>query len=128
MRRRRFIALHAGAAATWPNFVAAQPSAKRALVAMLVSGSSDWYAKYVESFRQGLQRLGYIEGRDLEIAYRYSDGDPARLPALAAELVRLKPDVIVTASTSAAVAAKQATTTIPIVSAILTDPIGNGLA
>src|SRR5215831_6777859 len=110
MRRRRFIALLAGAAATWPNYVAAQPSAKRALVAMLVSGSSDGYAKYVESFRQGLQRLGYIEGRDLEIAYRYSDGDPARLPALAAELVRLKPDVIVTASTSAAVAAKQATT------------------
>jgi putative ABC transport system substrate-binding protein len=95
---------------------------------MLVSGSSDGYSEYVESFRQGLQRLGYIEGRDVEIAYRYSDGDPVRLPALAAELVTLKPDVIVTASTSAAVAAKQATTTIPIISAILTDPIGNGLA
>jgi putative tryptophan/tyrosine transport system substrate-binding protein len=128
MRRRSFIALLAGAAATWPNFVAAQPSAKRALVAMLVSGSSVGYSKFVEAFRQGLLRLGYIEGRDLQIAYRYADGDPARLPALAAELVKLKPDVIVTASTSAAVAAKQATTTIPIVSAILTDSIGNGLA
>ena len=80
MRRRRFIAFLAGAAATWPNFVPAQLSARRALVAMLVSGSSDGYSEYVESFRQGLQRLGYIEGRDLEIAYRYSDGDPARLP------------------------------------------------
>jgi putative ABC transport system substrate-binding protein len=89
---------------------------------MLLSGSSDGYSDYVEAFRQGLHHLGYIEGRDLQIAYRYADGDPARLPALAAELVKLKPDVIVTASTSAALAAKQATTTIPIVSAVVTDP------
>jgi len=68
-----------------------------------------------------------VEGRDLDIVDRYSDGDPARLPTLAVELVELRPDVIVTTSTSAALAAKQATTAVPIVSAILTDPIGNGL-
>ena len=95
---------------------------------MLISGSSDGYVPFVAAFRRGLQRLGYVEGYDLEIVYRYSDGDPTRMPAFAEELVNLKPDVIVTTSTSAALAAKRATTTIPIVSAILTDPIGNGVA
>jgi len=128
MNRRAFITVIGGAATAWPNLVAAQLPARRALVAMLVSGSSGGYSVYVAAFRQGLQRLGYIEGRDLEIVYRYSDGDPARMPALATDLVGLKPDVIVTTSTSAALAAKQATTVIPIVSAILTDPIGYGLA
>jgi putative ABC transport system substrate-binding protein len=95
---------------------------------MMVSGSSEGYSRHVQAFRRGLQELGYSEGRDLEIVYRYSDGDPARMPALAAELVKLAPDVIVTTNTSAALAAKQATTKIPIVSSTLTDPIGNGLA
>jgi putative tryptophan/tyrosine transport system substrate-binding protein len=127
MKRREFITLLAGAAATRPNLAAAIAGG-RALVAMLVSGSSDGYAPFVAAFRRGLQRLGYVEGYDLEIVYRYSDGDPARMPAFAEEIVNLKPDVIVTTSTSAALAAKRATTTIPIVSAILTDPIGNGVA
>ena len=128
MRRRDFISLVGGAAAAWPNSAAAQPHAGRALVAMLVSGSSDGYAPFVAAFRRGLQRLGYVQGYDLEIVYRYSDGDPTRMPAFAEELVNLKPDVIVTTSTSAALAVKRATTTIPIVSTILTDPIGNGVA
>jgi len=128
MRRRDFISLVGGAAAAWPNSAAAQPRAGRALVAMLVSGSSDGYAPFVAAFRRGLQRLGYVQGYDLEIVYRYSDGDPTRMPAFAEELVNLKPDVIVTTSTSAALAVKRATTTIPIVSTILTDPIGNGVA
>ena len=127
MRRREFITLLGGTAA-WPNSVAAQSRARRALVAMLVGGTSDGYSASVQAFRHGLQKLGYIEGRDLDIVDRYSDGDPTRLPALVVELVKLKPDVIVTTSTSAALAAKQATTAVPIISAILTDPIGNGLA
>ena len=127
MRRREFITL-LGSAAAWPLAARAQLSAKRALIAMLVSGSSDGYSANVQAFRRGLHELHYTEGRDLEIAYRYADGDPARMPALATELVKLKPDVIVTTSTSAAQAAKQATTTVPIVSSILTDPLGNGLA
>jgi putative ABC transport system substrate-binding protein len=125
--RRDFITLVSGAAA-WPLAARAQLPAKRALIAMLVSGSSDGYSANVLAFRRGLQELRYTEGHDLEIAYRYADGDPARMPALAAELVKLKPDVIVTTSTSAAQAAKQATTAVPIVSSILTDPVGNGLA
>jgi putative tryptophan/tyrosine transport system substrate-binding protein len=129
MRRREFIMLLGGAAATWPNLVAAQLSGRRTLIAMLVSGSSDGYSRnVVQAFRHGLQELGYSEGRDLEIVYRYANGYPERMPALAAELVKLKPDVIVTTSTSAALAVKHATNTVPIVSAILTDPVGNGLA
>jgi putative tryptophan/tyrosine transport system substrate-binding protein len=128
IKRREFITLLGGAAVAWPNSVAAQPRSRRELVAMLVAGTSDGYSGHVQAFRRGLQKLGYIEGRDLDIVDRYSDGDPARLPALAVELVKLKPDVIVTTSTSAALAAKQATTAVPIISAILTDPIGNGLA
>ena len=127
MRRREFITLLGGAAA-WPNSVAAQPRARRELVAILVAGTSDGYSDRVQAFRRGLEKLGYIEGRDLDIVERYSDGDPARLPALAGELVKLKPDVIVTTSTSSALAVKQATTVVPIVSAILTDPVGQGLA
>ena len=127
MRRRDFITLLGGAAA-WPNPVAAQPRARRELVAMLVAGTSDGYSDRVRAFRHGLEKLGYIEGRDLDIVERYSDGDPARLTALAGELVKLKPDVIVTTSTSSALAVKQATTVVPIVSAILTDPVGQGLA
>jgi len=128
IERRKFLATLGGAAATWPNSVAAQLSVRRALIAMLVSGSSDGYSRHVQAFRRGLQGLGYSEGRDIEIVYRYADGDPARMPALAAELVKLDPSVIVTTSTSAALAAKQATTTVPIISAILTDPVGNHLA
>src|SRR5262249_34064563 len=105
MRRREFITVLGGVAA-WPLAARAQLPAKRPLIAMLVSGSADGYSANVRAFRRGLQELGYTEGRDLEIAYRYADGDPARMPALAAELVKLKPDVIVTTSTSAAQAAK----------------------
>jgi ABC-type uncharacterized transport system substrate-binding protein len=128
VRRREFIALLGGTAAAWPTSIFAQPHGIRALVAMLVAGTSDGYSSQVQAFRRGLQKLGYTEGRDVAIVDRYSDGDSTRLPALAAELVKLKPDVIVTTSTSTAVAAHQATTTVPIVSAILTDPVGNGLA
>jgi len=125
--RREFTVL-LGAALAWPNSVVAQVLARAPLVAMLVAGSAKGYSRHVQAFRRGLEELGYAEGRNLEIIYRYSDGDPARLPALAEELVKLKPDVIVTTNTSAALAAKQATTIIPIVSTTLTDPIGNGLA
>jgi putative tryptophan/tyrosine transport system substrate-binding protein len=128
MRRREFITLVGGLAATWPDLAAAQLLPRRALVAMLVSGSSDGYSSNVQAFRRGLPQFGYVEGHDVEIVYRYADGDPGRLPALAVELVKLRPAVVVTTSTSAALAAKQATATVPIISAILTDPIGNGLA
>ncbi|SRR6266567_2716413 len=77
--------------------------------------------------QKGLRDLGYTEGRDITIEYRYADGHLERLPGLAAELVRLKVDVIVAETTPASVAAKQATTTIPIVMTIVGDPVGSGL-
>ena len=81
---------------------------------------------YVGAFRQGLRELGYIEGQNIDIVYRYTNGDD-QLPELAADLVRLKVDVIVTSSTAATRAAKNATTTIPIVMAAASDPVGTGL-
>jgi putative ABC transport system substrate-binding protein len=85
--RRELLAALGGAAA-WPNSVAAQPRARRALVAMLVAGTSVGYSGLVQAFRRGLQKFGYIEGRDFDIVDRYADGDPTRLPALAMELVK----------------------------------------
>ena len=76
---------------------------------------------------QGLRDLGYIEGQNIAIEYRFADGKNERLPGLAAELIDLKVAVIVTAGTPAAVAAKQATSMIPVVMAIVADPVGEGL-
>ena len=83
-------------------------------------------AARIEAFRQGLRELGYVEGKNIVIEYRYAEGKLDRLPALAAELVRLKVDVIVTGGPTATRAAKEATTTIPIVMAQDNDPVGNG--
>ncbi len=80
-----------------------------------------------QAFRQGLRDLGYMEGQDIAIEYRYAEGRPERLPDLAAELVRLKVDIIVAESTPASLAAKQATATIPIVMTIVADPMATGL-
>ena len=80
----------------------------------------------IEAFRQGLRELGYAEGKNIVIEYRYAEGKFDRLPALAAELVRLKIDLIVTTGPTVTRAAKEATTTVPIVMATDTDPVGNG--
>jgi len=84
--------------------------------------------EYRSAFTQRLQELGYVERRDYEIEYRYADGDLTRLPTLADELIRLKPNVIVVSSSAAALAAKQATASIPIVAAATFDPVSLGLA
>jgi putative tryptophan/tyrosine transport system substrate-binding protein len=81
----------------------------------------------LEPFRQGLRELGYVEGQTIAIEYRFADGRPERLPALAAELVRLKVDILVAAGPPASEAAKQATSTIPIVFALTADPVAEGL-
>ena len=81
----------------------------------------------LEAFRQGLRELGYVEGQNIAIEYRFGEGRPERLPALAADLVRLKVDVIVTGAPPAPEAAKQATSTIPIVFAVTGDPVAQGL-
>ena len=127
LKRREFITLVGGAAFGWVNPVVAEHATRRMLLAVLVSQSLQSWSANVAAFQQRLRQLGYLEGQ-VDIIYRYADGDQGRIPALAVELVGLKPDVIVTTSTAAALAAKRATTTIPIVSAILTDPIGQVLA
>jgi len=122
-RRESIIALVALGAV--PLATEAQQAAKVARIGYLTPSLGD-DPHLLEAFRQGLRDLGYVEGRNLVIEYREAEGKPNRLPALAAELVALKVDVIVAPITSAARAAKQATETIPIVFAASADPVTDG--
>jgi len=115
-----------GAAAAWPFTALAQDTRTPALIGYL-AGVPLSSTTSAAMFLQGLQDLGYVEGRDLQITYRSSDGYGDRLPALAEELVRLKPDVLVGAGLDAVVALRGATQTIPIVSATLADAVHLGL-
>ena len=126
-KRREFITLLGGAVAGWPCNGLAQSPPKRPLIGFLGAASKTKAARYYDGFALGMRELGYLEGRDYGFEGRYTDGDASRLPLLAEELVRLKPDVIVAATTPGAVAAKQATATIPIVVINMTDPAGFGL-
>jgi len=121
--RRTFLVTFVGGILAAPLAAEAQTAEKVYRIGMLGSSSSD---PLVEAFKQGLRELGYVEGRNIMVEYRSAEGRPDRLPDLAADLVRLKVDVIV-ASSRGAVAAKQATTTIPIVMPIITDPVRLGL-
>src|SRR6266446_5467880 len=107
-----------------PLGVEAQQAANIARIGMLADATSPHLR---EAFRQGLRDLGYVEGRNLVIEYRDAEGKPERLPALAAELVALQVDLIVAAYTPGAMAAKQATGTLPIVFAAVGDPVQSGL-
>jgi putative ABC transport system substrate-binding protein len=107
-----------------PLATEAQQAGKVARIGMLRQGSPP--DPFVEAFKLGLRELGYVEGRNISIEYRWAEGRDERLPGLAVELVRLEVDVIVAAS-QAAVAAKQATTAIPIVMPLITDPVRLGL-
>jgi len=122
-RRRFLLTSVAGVLATPLAAEAQQAAGKVHRIGMLASSPSE---PLLEAFRQGLRELGYVEGRNITIEYRWVEGQNERLPGLAADLVRLKVDVIV-ASSQAAVAAKQATTEIPIVMPIITDPVRLGL-
>jgi putative ABC transport system substrate-binding protein len=132
MHRRQFIGLFAGAAA-WPmrasvSAHAQQPAGKVPRIGIL-SPASSAAAATLAAFRQGMRDLGYVEGRSIELDFRLSKGDPNALPALAAELVGIPVDVIVTDASTAAVVAAAATRTIPIVTAIIGgDPVALGLA
>jgi putative ABC transport system substrate-binding protein len=121
--RRTFLVTFAGGILAAPLAAEAQTAEKVYRIGMLGSSASD---PLVEAFKQGLRELGYVEGRNIMVEYRSAEGRTERLPDLAADLVRLKVDVIV-ASSQGAVAAKQATTTIPIVMPIITDPVRLGL-
>jgi putative tryptophan/tyrosine transport system substrate-binding protein len=125
MRRREFISLLGGSAAAWPLLARAQQP-KVPTIGALVIGNID-PEQFWREFRQGLRDLGYVEGQNIRFEFRSAEGHLDRLPELAAELVRLKVDVIVTWFTPTALAAKQATHEIPIVMAETGDPIGTGL-
>lgn len=124
MRRRKFITLLGGAAA-WPLAARAQPKISR--VGFMGNSTAALEANLVGAFRDGLHELGYEEGRNIIIEYRWADGKYERFPALIAELIAAKVDVIVTAGTPAALAVKKATTTVPLVMIAVGDPVGTGL-
>ncbi len=127
MRRREFTLLLGGAAAMWPLAGLAQALPKRRLIAWLSGGAQATSLPFIDSFLQGMRELGYVEGRDFDMAYRYSEGLQDRLPGLAEEVVRLKPDVILAAAVGQAVPARNATSTIPIVCPALADAAHLGL-
>src|ERR1051325_9520695 len=120
MKRREFLSLFGGAAA-WPLVAYAQLPGNRPLIAYLAGGTSYNASRLMGFFQDGLRELGYIEGRNIDIVHRFAEGRVERLPALAEELIRLKPAVLVTRAGDAAVAAKNMTATIPIVTAVLAD-------
>ncbi|MSP38095.1 MAG: ABC transporter substrate-binding protein [Deltaproteobacteria bacterium] len=104
----------------------AQQPTKIPRIGYLAANSRAATSARTEAFRQGLRELGYVEGKNIAIEHRYADGKPDRLPALAAELVRLKVDIIVSGGPSSTRAAREATVTIPIVMAQHPDPVGSG--
>jgi putative ABC transport system substrate-binding protein len=126
VRRRQFITLLGGAAA-WPVAARAQQAGKLPTIGFLVAGTPTSHGQWVAAFVQRLRELGWIEGRTITIEYRWAEGRSERFAEIAAELVRRKVDVIVTSATEAIVAAKQATSVIPIVFAAAGDPVGTGL-
>jgi len=125
LKRREFITLLSGAAA-WPLAAQAQPSGKMYRIGFLGVYSHSEY-RLVDALRTGLRQLGYEEGKNIVIEYRWAEGRYDRLPELAAELARLKIDVLVTHTSLGARAAKQATSTIPVVFAAVADPIEAGV-
>jgi len=124
-RRQILIAVSSALAAPLVVF-AQQRAAKIALMGYLDGTAADYASYRAERLRAGLRELGYIEDKSIVIEYRWAEGKYERLPGLAAQLVQLKPDVIVAAGTQAIQAAQKATTTIPIVMAATADPVGAG--
>src|SRR5262245_49040409 len=126
MRRREFIVALGGAAAL-PLAARAQQAVKVWRVGMLDTTSAAMNAKNIDAFRAGMRALGHVEGQNFVIDYRSADGRIERLPALAAELVSLKCDVIVTRGTPSAIAARGAGRGLPIVMASIGEPVEAGL-
>jgi putative tryptophan/tyrosine transport system substrate-binding protein len=127
MRRRDFIKVSAGSAIAWPLTARAQNSGKLFRIGFLGSTSANGLRERMNAFRDGLRVLGHEEGRDIVIEARWADGHYERLPMLLADLIASKVDVIVTHGTPGSLAAKQATTTIPIVVVVVGDALSSGI-
>jgi putative ABC transport system substrate-binding protein len=126
VKRREFITLLGGAATAWPRAASAQQQAKLPTIGFLGATTPETWSRFVAAFVQRLRELGWIEGRTVAIEYRWAEGRDERFTEIAAEFVRLKVDIIVTVG-GAVLAAKQATSLIPIVFAVGADPVGAGL-
>jgi putative ABC transport system substrate-binding protein len=127
VRRREFVTLLGGTAATWPLAARAQQPAGRVYrVGYLAGGSRQTQPHLVKAFEDGLRSLGYRVGQNVVIEYGFADGDVQRLPALAAEMVRLSVDAIVSGNSLSTAAAMKATSTIPIVMTSSADPVSSG--
>jgi putative ABC transport system substrate-binding protein len=128
MKRRQFITLFGGAAAAWPLAARAQQTTKIARIGVLWhAGNEQQEATFLNALRKGLNELGYVEGKNIELVNRFADEHYDRFDGLAAELVKAKVDVVVGAISSAAIAAKRQTASIPIIFVASGDPIGMGL-
>jgi putative ABC transport system substrate-binding protein len=127
MKRREFMTLLGGSAAAWPLAAPTQQARKMPRIGVLMPGPLSQHSATLDAFHQGLHDLGYVNGQNIAIEGRYADWRSDRLSEVAAELFGLKVDVIVAWSTPAARAAKQATSTIPIVAAVMADPVGDEL-
>jgi len=126
MRRRDFIKVIAGSA-TWPLAARAQQTSKLPIIGFLGANTASTQSQWTAGFVQRLRELGWIEGHTIAIEYRWAEGQFQRSPEMIAGLIQLKVDVIVTHGTANVLAAKQATSVIPIVFASAGDPVGNGL-
>jgi putative ABC transport system substrate-binding protein len=127
VNRRAFLRIVPCALLASPLAVKAQQTGKVYRIGFLGNSTAALEANLVGPFREGLRELGYVEGRNVQIEYRWGEGKYERFPELVAELVALKVDVLVTAGTPAALAVKRATTTIPLVMVAVGDPVGTGL-
>jgi putative ABC transport system substrate-binding protein len=127
MKRRDFTALLIGGITIWPLCISAQQSRKIPRIGVLLPGTPESFSLRTKAFLDGLRELGYVEGRTVEIEWKWGNDQVDTLPGLASDLVGSKVDVIVTGGTAAAKALKEATRTIPIVMAIVADPTAAGL-
>jgi putative tryptophan/tyrosine transport system substrate-binding protein len=128
MKRREFITLLGGTAAAWPLAARAQQAERVRRIVFLhsLAENDPEVQTRIAAFRQGLETLGWMENRNIQIAHRFSGGDFAQMQAYTAEIVSSAPDLIVATSSPVLAALKQATHTIPIVFSVVNDPVGQG--